>query len=75
VWVSPDNIKKYDSDRHPDELIDRMKNATLFTFIPLSQNAITSWEINGTMYPEKIALIFNKKTACPCRSRHWPISQ
>jgi hypothetical protein len=63
VWVSPDNIKKYENDGHPDELIERMKNAAPFTFIPLTQNAITSWEINGTRYPEKIALIFNKKTA------------
>ena len=63
VWVSPDNIKKYESEGHPEELIERMKKATPFTFIPLTQNAITSWEISGTRYPEKIALIFNKKTA------------
>lgn len=63
VWVSPDNIRKYESEGHPEELIGRMKNATPFTFIPLTQNAITSWEINGTRYPKRIALIFNKKTA------------
>ncbi len=63
VWVSPDNIRKYESEGHPEELIERMKNATPFTFIPLTQNAVTSLEINGTRYPEKIALIFNKKTA------------
>jgi len=63
VWVSPDNIRKYESEGHPEELIERMKNATPFTFIPLTQNAITSWQIKGTRYPEKIAVIFNKKTA------------
>lgn len=63
VWVSPENIKKYESEGHSKDLIERMKNATPFTFIPLTQNAITSWEIKGTRYPEKIAVIFNKKTA------------
>jgi hypothetical protein len=63
VWISPDNIRKYESEGHPQELIERMKIATPFTFIPLIQNAITSWEIAGTRYPEKIALIFNRKTA------------
>lgn len=63
VWVSPDNIRKYENEGHPEELIERMKNARPFTFIPLTQNAITRWEIDGTGYPERIALIFNKKTA------------
>ena len=63
VWVSPDNIRKYEKEGHPEELIERMKNARPFTFIPLTQNAITSWEIDGTGFPERIALIFNKKTA------------
>jgi hypothetical protein len=63
VWVSPDNIKKYENAGHSKELIDRMKNAEPFTFIPQTQNAITKWESTGTSYPQKVALIFNKKTA------------
>ena len=63
VWISPDNIRKYESEGHPRELVERMKNAPPYTFIPLTQNAITSWEISGTRYPEKIAVIFNRKTA------------
>lgn len=63
VWVSPDNIKKYENDGHPQELINRMKNAEPLTFIPQIENPITTWETAGTLYPQKVALIFNKKTA------------
>lgn len=63
VWVSPDNIKKYESDGHSKELIDRMKNAPPFTFIPQTLNPVTTWETKGTVHPKKIAVLFNKKTA------------
>ncbi len=63
IWVSPDNIKKYESDGHSEELIDRMKNATPSTFIPQTLNPVTTWESQGTIFPKKVALIFNRKTA------------
>ena len=63
VWVSPDNIRKYENDGHSPELIERMKNATPFTFIPQTLNPVTTWETKGTVNPKKIAILFNRKTA------------
>lgn len=66
VWVSPENIKRYEetSEESNKELIDRMKKATPFTFIPQSEKGQDTYTIeNPTAYPKKIVLLFNKGTA------------
>jgi len=66
VWVSSENIKRYEEARYGDnkELIDRMKKARLFTFIPQSTDTNTTWALDSaTVFPKKIALLFNRGTA------------
>lgn len=66
VWVSPENIKRYEemaSDGNK-ELIERMKNAKPFTFIPYSEKGSDTWTLDtATTYPKKIALLFDRGTA------------
>ncbi|HSD13718.1 MAG TPA: S41 family peptidase [Flavobacterium sp.] len=66
VWVSPDNIKRYEeiaSDGNT-ELIERMKKAKPFTFIPYSEKGSDTWTLEtSTTYPKKIALLFDRGTA------------
>jgi hypothetical protein len=63
VWVSPDNIKAYEQRPNPDQqLIARMKKAPLFSFLHLNENP-GKWEMTGTKYPQKVAVLYNKVTA------------
>lgn len=65
VWVSPDNIRHYEElgDKHK-ELVRRMKEATPFTFISESLGGSYTWEQDsGTVYPKKIALLFDRGSA------------
>lgn len=66
VWVSAENIKRYEEAEHGDnkDLIERMKKTRPFTFIPQSTDANTTWALDSaTVYPKKIALLFNRGTA------------
>lgn len=63
VWVSPDNIKRYEELAYNPPLIKRMKEAKPFTFIPQVVNGMESWTMEGTTYPKKIAVLYNRKTA------------
>lgn len=66
VWVSPENIKRYQEGAWQNEtkLVERMKAARPFSFIPLSEEGVSNWSLDsGTVYPKKIALLFNKGTA------------
>lgn len=66
VWVSPENIKRYAEATTGDykELVSRMRKAKPFSFIPQSEEAMNTWTLDsGTVFPKKIALIYNKGTA------------
>ena len=66
VWVSPENIKRYEESTTGDykDLVARMKKAKPYSFIPQSEQAVTTWSMDsGTVYPKKIALLFNRGTA------------
>jgi hypothetical protein len=66
VWVSTENIKRYEEAERGDnkDLIDRMKKARPFTFIPQSTDTKTTWALDSvTVYPKKIILLFNRGTA------------
>jgi len=64
VWVTPDNIKRYEEDPTRDkELIERMKNAESNTFISQKEDAIQQWTMEGTEFPKKVAILYNKHTA------------
>jgi hypothetical protein len=66
VWVSPENIKRYEEATTGEykDLVARMKKAKPFSFIPQSEDAINTWTLDsGTVYPKKIALVFNRGTA------------
>lgn len=66
VWVSPENIKRYEeagAERHR-RLIERMKAATPYSFIPQVENAVYTWALDSaTVYPKKIVMLFNRNTA------------
>jgi peptidase S41-like protein len=62
VWVSPDNIKRYEEVHYTQKLIDRMKAARPFIFIPQTEGEMERWTMDGTIYPKKVAVIFNNKT-------------
>lgn len=63
VWVSPENTRQYESSPGNEELVKRMKEARPFTFIPLVGNAVTEWSVDGMESPQKVAILFNRKTA------------
>ena len=66
VWVSAENIKRYEEAKHGDnkDLIERMKKARPFTFIPQSTETNTTWALDSvTVFPKKIVLLFNRGTA------------
>lgn len=66
VWVSPDNIKRYEelAPGKSTPLIERMKQAQPYTFIPQVENAVNTWKLDSvTAYPKKIAILFNRNTA------------
>ena len=63
VWVSSDNIRRYEEAGYSQKLIDRMKNTKPFTFIPQTKDTISNWTMTGTDNPKKIALLFNQETA------------
>lgn len=66
IWVSPDNIKRYEEIKSGDnkELIERMKKAKPFTFIPYSEKGSDTWALDAkTTNPKKIALLFDRGTA------------
>ena len=66
VWVSPGNIRRYEemsSDNNKD-LVARMKKARPFSFIPQADDAATTWALDSaTIFPKKIALLFDRGTA------------
>lgn len=65
LWVSPQNIRHYE-EQYPEntELLNRMKNAPLYSFIPQVENADNTWELDSSMtFPKKIVLLYNKSTA------------
>ena len=66
VWVSPENIKRYEESGRPNDsvLIKRMKAVKPYSFIPQTEDAIYSWALDSsTVYPKKIALLYNRGTA------------
>ena len=65
IWVSPDNIKRYEESSRPDEeLIQRMKKANPYSFIPFTDDAATTWELDSsTKYPSRVALLYNRGSA------------
>ena len=65
VWVSPENIKRYEEAAGKNTtLIERMKQAQPYTFIPQVENAVNTWKLDSsTVYPRKVAVLFNRKTA------------
>ena len=66
VWVTPENIKRYEDAATGDykELVDRMKKATPYTFIPQVEGANNTWSLDSeTVHPKKIALLYNRGTA------------
>ncbi|MEJ8800415.1 S41 family peptidase [Pontibacter sp. H249] len=66
VWVSPENIKRYEelAKGTSTPLIQRMKQAQPYTFIPQVESAINTWELDSTTaYPKKVAVLFNRNTA------------
>lgn len=71
VWVSPDNIKQYETiykESNP-KLIERMKAAKPFTFIPQIEGATSLWEMDSiSTFPKKVALIYNRGTASSAES-------
>jgi hypothetical protein len=66
IWVSPENIKRYEeigTDQYK-ELIERMKSAKPFTFIPFTKDAAYTWSLDSiTTMPSKIAVLYNRGTA------------
>lgn len=66
VWVSPENIRRYEetSSEKNKQLIERMKKANNFTFIPQSEEMINTWTLDSvSALPKKIALLYNRGTA------------
>jgi hypothetical protein len=63
VWVSPDNIARYEEIGASQTLINRMKKAKPFGFIPQLEGPAERWTMEGTTNPKKVALLFNRKTA------------
>lgn len=64
VWVSPQNIALYEKSKKDSLLIKRMKSAKPFSFIPQSENNNNYWELDSTtLFPKKIAVLFNQGTA------------
>ena len=66
VWVTPENIKRYEEATTGDykDLVARMKKATPYSFIPHAETAQYTWSMDSvTVYPNKIALLFNRGTA------------
>lgn len=65
VWVSPDNIKRYEESTRPDTaLIERMKKAPSYNFIPQVENASLTWTLDSVLLsPKRIALIYNRGSA------------
>ena len=66
VWVSPENIRRYEEQGSGKStpLLERMKQAQPYSFIPLAENAANTWELDSvTVYPKKVAVLFNRNTA------------
>lgn len=64
VWVSPENIRRYEESAGNKELIERMKQSKPFTFIPYVTIGENTWTIDSlTVYPKKVVLLFDKGTA------------
>jgi hypothetical protein len=66
VWVSPDNIKYYEETGagNNKNLVERMKAAQPFTFIPQSEDLRNTWALDeASVFPKKIALLFDRGTA------------
>lgn len=64
VWVSADNIRRYEEAGRDSVLIARMKAATPFSFIPQTAKNINRWKLkNPSKTPLKIAVLFNRGTA------------
>lgn len=66
IWVSPENIKRYEEGNaaNNQRLIERMKAAKPFSFIPFSEEPMNTWSLDsGTIYPKKVALVYNRGTA------------
>lgn len=65
VWVSPENINRYEeSPQRNPSLIERMKAAVPYTFIPQVEGAMDTWTLDSsTVFPKRIALLYNRGTA------------
>ncbi len=66
VWVSPENIKRYEeaSPGNNAGLIERMKAAKPFSFIPQTEEPMNTWALDSaTVFPKKIALLYDRGTA------------
>ena len=63
VWVSADNIKRYEEINYNPILISRMKQSPPSTFIPQIEGDNQDWTMEGTVNPRKVVLLFNKLTA------------
>lgn len=68
VWVSPDNIRRYEEAGYDTKLIARMKQATPFTFIPQIEGASGKWTTDSTVFPRKVVVLFNRGTASSAES-------
>lgn len=64
VWVSPQNISIYEKNHKDSALIQRMKSARPFSFIPQTKSTNNYWILDSaTLFPKKIAVLFNQGTA------------
>jgi hypothetical protein len=62
VWVTPDNIKSYEEAGWNKSFIDELKSTELFTFTSNDKDEVGLWDMEGTIYPRKVAIIFNRIT-------------
>lgn len=66
IWVSPDNITRYEEQLSEStrELVERMKAAKPYSFMPFSEDTMHTWALDSSLlFPEKIALLFDRGTA------------
>ncbi len=69
VWVTPENIKRYEEVGFSEKLIERMHAAKSFSFISQVEGSMSTWKFDTiTTYPRKVALLFNRRTASSAES-------
>jgi hypothetical protein len=63
VWVTADNINRYEEINYNPKLVSRMKQSPPSTFIPQIEGDNEDWIMEGTSNPRKVVLLYNKLTA------------